>query len=357
MTTLHLRVGFMPLVDCALVVLAKDEGFAEAEGLNLELVREVSWSNLRDKLNVRLFDAAHMLGPAAIAATLGIGGVKAPMAVPMALNRDGAAITVSVRRFEELSRLAEGDMADTAVSARALAAMVARRKAAGLPPLTLAAVFGFSMHIYLLCEWLEKGGLRLGEDIRFEVVPPPQTVEALASGRIDGFCAGAPWNSAAVAAGVGAMVHASVDLRRDCHDKVLAWRADDVHRRPAAVAKLGAAILKASAWACRPENFTRMAHHLSAPDRLALPAPLIERILHGELIQGAERPPRLIERFIRFDQEALRPEPDDADWVLAGMERAGQIVATPQMREIAAGVFLPASFEGILSTSKVSPKK
>lgn len=357
MTTLHLRVGFMPLVDCALVVLAKDEGFAEAEGLNLELVREVSWSNLRDKLNVRLFDAAHMLGPAAIAATLGIGGVKAPMAVPMALNRDGAAITLSVRRFEELSRLVEGDLADPAVSARALAAMVARRKAAGLPPLTLAAVFGFSMHIYLLCEWLEKGGLRLGEDIRFEVVPPPQTVEALASGRIDGFCAGAPWNSAAVAAGVGAMVLASVDLRRDCHDKVLAWRADDVHRRPAVVAKLGAAILKASAWACLPENFARMAHHLSTPDRLALPAPLIERILHDELIQGADRSPRDIRRFIRFDREALRPDRDDADWVLAGMERAGQIVTTPQMREIARDVFLPASFEGILSASKISPKK
>jgi len=357
MTTLHLRVGFMPLVDCALVVLAKDEGFAEAEGLNLELVREVSWSNLRDKLNVRLFDAAHMLGPAAIAATLGIGGVKAPMAVPIALNRDGAAITLSLRRFEELSRLADGDLADTAVSARALAAMVARRKASGLPPLTFAAVFGFSMHIYLLCEWLEKGGLKLGEDIRFEVVPPPQTVEALASGRVDGFCAGAPWNSAAVAAGVGAMVHASVDLRRNCHDKVLAWRADDVARRPAAVSKLGTALLKASDWACRPENFGRMAHHLSAQDRLALPAALIERILHGELIQGADRPPRLIERFIRFDREALRPDPDDAGWVLAGMERAGQIVAQPQMQEIARGVFLPASFEGILAANRTMPKE
>ncbi len=355
MTTLHLRVGFMPLVDCALVVLAKDEGFAEAEGLNLELVREVSWSNLRDKLNVRLFDAAHMLGPAAIAATLGIGGVKAPMAAPLALNRDGAAITLSLRRFEELSRLADGDLADPGVSARALAAMVARRKAAGLSPLTFAAVFGFSTHIYLLGEWLEQGGLKLGEDIRFEVVPPPQTVEALASGRIDGFCAGAPWNAAAVAAGVGAMVHASVDLRRDCHDKVLAWRADDVEKRPAAVSKLGTAILQASAWACRPENFARMAHHLSAPDRLALPVGLIERILHGELIQGADRPTRKVERFIRFDREALRPDPDDAEWVLSGMEWAGQVAVTPQTRDIARGVFLPAAFAGILATSQEQP--
>jgi NitT/TauT family transport system ATP-binding protein len=342
--TLHLRVGFMPLVDCALVILAKDEGFAEAEGLNLELVREVSWSNLRDKLNVRLFDAAHMLGPAAIAATLGVGGVKAPMAVPLALNLDGAAITFSVRRYEELARFAEGDMADPAISARALAAMVARRKASGLPPLTLAAVFGFSSHTYLLCEWLAKAGLVLGKDIRFEVVPPPQTVEALTSGRVDGFCAGAPWNTAAVAAGIGAMVHCSVDLRRNCPDKVLAWRADDAERRAAAVSKLNAAILRASDWACQPANFARLAMHLSKPDRLALPADILEPVLHWELLQGAGRPPRKVERFIRFDREALRPDPAHADWILAGMEQAGQITRSPEMTEQARAVFRPALF-------------
>lgn len=344
--TLHLRVGFMPLVDCALVVLAKDEGFAEAEGLNLELVREVSWSNLRDKLNVRLFDAAHMLGPAAIAATLGVGGVKVPMAAPLALNLDGAAITLSVRRYEELARLADGDVADTDVSARALALLVARRKASGLPPLTFAAVFGFSSHTYLLCEWLTKAGLVLGTDIRFEVVPPPQTVEALTSGRVDGFCAGAPWNAAAVSTGVGAMVHTGTDLRRDCPDKVLAWHADDIERRAAAVGKLSAAILRASEWACDPANIPRFAKHLSAHDRLALPVEILEPVLHFNLLQGAGRPPRRVERFIRFDRAALRPDPAHADWILAGMERAGQIVRTPEMTEQARAVYRPAYFPG-----------
>jgi ABC-type nitrate/sulfonate/bicarbonate transport system substrate-binding protein len=342
--TLHLRVGFMPLVDCALVVLAKDEGFAEAEGLNLELVREVSWSNLRDKLNVRLFDAAHMLGPAAIAATLGVGGVKVPMAAPLALNLDGAAITLSVRRYEELARLADGDMVDTEVSAKALAAMVARRKAAGLPPLTFAAVFGFSSHTYLLCEWLAKGGLSLGTDIRFEVVPPPQTVEALTSGRVDGFCAGAPWNAAAVSTGVGAMVHTGTDLRRDCPDKVLAWQADDFERRSEAVRKLSAAILNASDWASDPANIPRFARHLSAQDRLALPVEILEPVLQFNLLQGAGRPPRRVERFIRFDRAALRPEPAHADWILAGMERTGQIVCTPEMTAQARAVYRSAYF-------------
>jgi len=342
--TLHLRVGFMPLIDCALVVLAKDEGFAEAEGLNLELVREVSWSNLRDKLNVRLFDAAHMLGPAAIAATLGLGGVRAPMAVPLALNLDGAAITLSLRRYEEMARLAEGELADTTVSAAALATLVARRRASGLPPLTFAAVFGFSSHTYLLCEWLAKAGLVLGSDVRFEVVPPPQTVEALASGRVDGFCAGAPWNAAAVSAGIGCMLHTGTDLRRDCPDKVLAWQADDFERRPAAVGKLTRAILRASDWACDPANAPRFARHLAAPDRLALPVEMLEPILSGSLLQGAGHPPRQVRSFIRLDRDALRPRPDHADWILSGMEKAGQIVGAPEMTEQARAMFRTASW-------------
>ena len=102
MTTLHLRVGFMPLVDAALLVAAADSGIAEGHSLSLELVREVSWSNLRDRLHVRLLDVAHILAPAAIASTLGIGGVTAPMAAPLMLNLNGNALTLSLRRAQPL---------------------------------------------------------------------------------------------------------------------------------------------------------------------------------------------------------------------------------------------------------------
>jgi NitT/TauT family transport system ATP-binding protein len=337
--TLHLRVGFMPLIDCALLVLARDEGFAEAQGLALELVREVSWSNLRDKLNIGLFDAAHMLGPAAVAATLGIGGVEAPMAAAMALNLDGSAITLSLRRFEEIARLAQGDPADPAVSAAALAVLVRRRRESGLPPLSFAAVFAFSSHSYLLGRWLALGGLRLGEDIRFEVVPPPQTVEALASGRVDGFCAGAPWNAAAVAAEAGAMMLCGTDLQRDCPDKILAWRAGDIERRSTAVLRLNAALLAASDFACDPANLPRVAQLLAAPDRLGLPAELLEPVLRFDLLQGAGRPPRHVERFIRFDRAALRTDPAQADWIIDGMAAAGQLVPTEANRARARRIY------------------
>lgn len=339
--TLRLRIGFLPLVDAALLVAAADAGIAQAHGLALELVRDVSWSNLRDRLHVRLLDAAHMLAPAAIASTLGIGGVTAPMAAPILLNLNGNALTVSTRRFEEMKRVATGDLADPLVSAQALAQLVSARKASGLPPLAFAAVFGFSCHTYLLRDWMALAGLRLGEDVRLEIVPPIRTVEALASGEVDGFCAGAPWNTLAVEAGVGAILHCGVDLMPDCPEKVLAWRADDIERRGEAVARLNAALVEASCWVSDDANWPRLAKLLAAPERLAAPAALIEAILRGEIAQGGGRPARHVPSYIRFDAAAIRPDAAHADVLLAAMARAGQVVMTPDLAERARAVFTP----------------
>lgn len=343
--TLHLRIGFLPLVDAALLVAAADTGIAGAHGLSLDLVRDVSWSNLRDRLHVRLLDAAHMLAPAAIASTLGIGGVTAPMAAPILLNLNGNALTVSLRRFEELARAAKGDLADPSVSATALATLVAARKASGLPPLVFAAVFGFSCHAYLLRDWMALGGVRLGEDVRLDIVPPVRTVEALASGEVDGFCAGAPWNTLAVEGGTGAILHCGVDLVPDCPEKVLAWRADDIEHRGEAVARLNAALVDASHWASDTANWPELARLLAAPARLAAPAGLIEAILRGDIIQGGGRPPRHVPSYIRFDAAAIRPNPAQAEQLLAAMARAGQVTVTPDLAERARAVFRPLVVE------------
>ena len=91
----ELRIGFIPLADAAALLIAVDKGFCADEGLDVELVREVSWSNIRDKLNIGLFDAAHLIAPVAIASSLGIGHVKVPIVAPFGLGVNGNAITVS----------------------------------------------------------------------------------------------------------------------------------------------------------------------------------------------------------------------------------------------------------------------
>ena len=63
----QVTAGFMPLLDSALLVAAKEKGFAEAEAVDLALVRETSWANIRDRLAVGHFQVAQMLAPMPIA--------------------------------------------------------------------------------------------------------------------------------------------------------------------------------------------------------------------------------------------------------------------------------------------------
>ena len=146
----QLTLGFIPLVDCAPLVVAKEKGFAADQGLLLELVRETSWANIRDRVMVGHFDAAHMLGPMPIASTLGIGHVEAPMIAPFSFGLGGNAITLSRSVFAEMeaagARLAMGP----AEMGQALAKVVSGRRDRGDAMLTLAVVHPFSGHNYEL---------------------------------------------------------------------------------------------------------------------------------------------------------------------------------------------------------------
>ena len=58
-----IKVGFIPIIDCAAIVLAEELGAYERQGLEVEIRREVSWANVRDKLALGVLDASHILAP------------------------------------------------------------------------------------------------------------------------------------------------------------------------------------------------------------------------------------------------------------------------------------------------------
>src|SRR5579863_4573383 len=221
----QLHIGFIPLIDAAALIVAVDKGFAAAEGLDVTLVREVSWSNVRDKLNIGLFDAAHLLAPVAIASSLGLGHIKVPIAAPFNLSLNGNAITVSSALHTAIMAELDGDRFDPMASALALSRVVATRRKRGAEPLTFGMTFPFSTHNYQLRFWMAAGGIDPDEDVRLVVLPPPYMVDSIASGQVDGFCVGAPWNSLAVELGVGRIVHFGSDIIARAPEKVLAVRA------------------------------------------------------------------------------------------------------------------------------------
>jgi ABC-type nitrate/sulfonate/bicarbonate transport system substrate-binding protein len=347
--TKSLRIGFIPLVDAAALIVAVDKGFAAAEGLDVTLVREVSWSNVRDKLNLGLFDAAHLLAPVAIASSLGLGHVKVPITAPFNLGLNGNAITVSPTLHAAIMAELDGDRSDPMVTALALSRVVAARRKSGAEPLTFGMTFPFSTHNYQLRFWMAAGGVDPDEDVRLVVLPPPYMVDSLANGHVDAFCVGAPWNSVAVDLGVGHILHFVSDILVSAVEKVLAVRQDWSEKNPDTVAALVRAASRAAEFIEEPKNRAEAARILGAPERIGVDAEVIQRTLDGRLKISPDGTMRESSRYLLVGREgAARPDPVQAAWLYAQMVRWGQTSISPEALKTAMAVFRPDLYDAAL---------
>ena len=345
----RLRVGFIPLADAAATIVAVDKGFAAAEGLDIELVREVSWSNVRDKLNIGLFDAAHLLAPVAIASSLGIGHVKVPILAPFNLSLNGNAITVSPALYSALADAATGDLVDPIVSARALARVVVARRSQGAEPLAFGMTFPFSTHNYQLRFWMAAGGVDPDEDIRLVVLPPPYMVESLANRQVDAFCVGAPWNSVAVDLGVGRILHFISEILARAAEKVLAVRDRWAQENPDLLHRLLRAHARAAAYVADAANRDEVTALLAAPNRIAVDPDAIRRTLDGRLKVASDGTTRVSDRYLMVGRAgAARPDPAQAAWLYAQMVRWGQASLSDELLAAAKAVFRPDLYDAAI---------
>ncbi|MEK4031535.1 CmpA/NrtA family ABC transporter substrate-binding protein [Methylocystis sp. IM3] len=344
MTSLRpVRIGFMPLVDAAIVFVAVDKGFAAAEGLDVTLVREVSWSNIRDRLAIGHYDAAHLLSPMSIAATLGLRQVKVRLIATLNLATNGNAITVSPSLNARLLGAADGDIADPLISARALRAVVSEDEKRGAEPLTFAMTFPFSVHNYQLRYWMAQGGIDPDKDLRLVVLPPPFMAENLANGQIDGFCVGAPWNAVAAETAKGVVLHPGCAIFNPAPEKTLAIRESTADRDPWLVSALIRACLKAADFVAAPDNRAEVAAILARSDRVGIDAKTLHHILDGRWCATASTANK--DYLIFGDRISGRPDPYQAAWLFAQMARWGQARTSAEAQRIAEGVFNPAFFD------------
>jgi len=345
-----LRIGFIPLVDATALLVAVDAGFTATEGLDVELIREVSWSNVRDKLNIGLFDAAHLLSPVAIASSLGIGHVRVPLVVPFNLGINGNAITVSPWLFSALADATDGDLTDPKVSARALSRIVSERKARGLEPLNFGMTFPFSHHNYQLRYWMAASGIDPDEDVRLVVLPPPYMVESLASKQVDAFCVGAPWNSVAVDLGVGSILHFGREIMTRVSEKVFALRQQWAEENPDIVARLVRALVSASRFVNNADNRATVAHIVA--HRLGVNPELVVRTLTGNLKMTTDGTIRKSEQYILVSgHEANRPDTNQAAWAYAQMVRWGQAELSTELQASAENVFRADLYDSALDVT------
>jgi ABC-type nitrate/sulfonate/bicarbonate transport system substrate-binding protein len=347
-----LRIGFIPLVDAAALLVAVDKGFAREEGLDVTLHREVSWSNVRDKLNLGLFDAAHLLAPVAIASSLGLGHVKVPIVAAFNLGLNGNAITVSPALHAAIMAEVDGDPLNPLVTAQALLRVVNARKKAGAEPLVFGMTFPFSTHNYQLRFWMAAGGVDPDEDVRLVVLPPPYMVESLTSGHVDAFCVGAPWNSVAVDLGVGCILHFVSDILARAAEKVLAVREPWADKNPQVLAALIRAHERAAQFIETPEHRAEAAAILARPEFMDVDAEVVRRTLDGRLKIAPDGRVRESARYLLVGREgAARPDPVQAAWLYAQMVRWGQAPLSEASLAIATHVFRPDLYDAATGRS------
>ena len=335
----ELNIGFLPLTDAAALIAAADFGFAQSEGVTIRLHRDVSWANLRDKLMVGHYDAAHLLAPLALAATLGVGQAKCPLLAPFLLNLNGNGITASLRLADEMATLGLDPLSDWLSAARAVGAVVRARREQGRDPLTFATVHLFSTHTYLLRHFLKAGDVDPDRDVEIVVAPPSFLVDFMDRGLIDAFCVGSPWNSIAVDSRKGVLLALGCEVLAEAPEKVLAMPEQGrLARDPDGLALLRA-LAAASDWVGDAAHHHELAAVMARPDRLDCPAALVERTLSGQLVLDATGRRRDHADFIRFAGPGLHRPDRYVGWLLDEMVAAGQVQDSEVLRTAASGVF------------------
>lgn len=350
-TRFHVTAGFVPLLDSALLVVAREMGFAEEESVALSLVREVSWATIRDRLAVSQFDAAHILAPMPIACNLGLTPLAPRMIAPMALGLGGNAVTVSQDLWRKMADHGATADLDPARNGAALGKVVAARQG---KPLRFAVVHPFSGHNYELRYWLAACGIDPDRDMELLVLPPPEMPNALLLRAIDGYCVGEPWNTAGVLLGQGHIATTKAALWRSSPEKVLGVNARWADREPEALTALLRALYKSALWCSAAENREALARLLSRPGYIDKPAEWLLPAITGNFQIGDGASHGLREFFVPQAKAATFPWKSHALWFYSQMVRWGQVAHEPRNVNVARNTYRPDLYRSALKSLGVA---
>jgi NitT/TauT family transport system ATP-binding protein len=331
-----ISIAFLPLVDSAVLVAAREKGFALNQDIDLTLVRSTSWATLRDRLVYGQVQAAHMLAPLAIAVTLGLSQHQARLAAPFKLNVNGNALTMSTAFAAALEPDPLRRIDDPEAAAHDFAAAIGlhHRKP------VIGVVHRFSSHALMLRYWLATAGVDPDRDLALRVLPPSLMVEALRAGEIDGFTAGAPWNSLAISQGLGEIVAVGARIWQRGVEKVLAFREDWLESNPDPVDRLLVALSRAAAWCEDVANRDELAMLLADARYVGLASDVIRPALAGKLTLRLGEPLADVPDFLLFGREATGfPWRSQALWIYSQLVRWRMTDPSPAAERLAAGVF------------------
>jgi len=337
-----LSLGIIPLTDCAPIVLAHEKGFFKQFGLDVAISKEASWANIRDKVNIGALDGAHMLAGMPIAASLGIGGLRKPTIAAWSMDLNGNAITVSNELHDAMVAADPEAMAERPCSARGLKKVIDSRSVQGMEPLTFAVVFPTSTHNYQLRYWMADAGIDPDRDVRIAVIPPPQMVANLQANNIVGYCVGEPWNSRAIAAGLGKALITSYEIWNNGPEKVLGVNLDWAEKHPNTHKAVIRALSAASQWMDRAENRMEVVDIISRPAYVNAAPEVVGMSMTGTFRYARDEAPVPLPDFNVFHRYAANfPWTSHGAWFISQMIRWGHVAEPLDVASAAASIYRP----------------
>jgi nitrate/nitrite transport system substrate-binding protein len=340
----HLTFGILPLTDCAPIVIAHEKKLFERSGITSSVAKFGSWTASRDGLLSGRAHAAQMLFGMPVAAAVGkLGTEHRPLVIPWILNRNGQAITISVRHSRRVSS-----------SARELRAFAQECREKGRP-MVFAMTLQPGTHAMWLRYWLASGGINPDTDVALITIPPPMMVANMRAGRLDGFCAGEPWNVRAIEEELGFTAVLSEEIWPDHPEKVLAFTEDFSEAHPNSVKAALKALHEASLWCDEESNRDELAAILEQPQYLACLARTIKSRL-GPMVDCASGRTAQNLRGLTFSRrECNYPQPKFAVWWLSQFRRWGMLPAAPDYLGVATRVMRPDFYEAAMNELGVPP--
>ncbi|HXG28642.1 MAG TPA: CmpA/NrtA family ABC transporter substrate-binding protein [Nevskiales bacterium] len=267
-----LAIGFIPLTDCASVVMAGELGLYKKYGLNVTVSKEASWAAVRDKLILGQLDAAHVLYGLIYGAHLGIGSQKKDMAILMGLNHNGQAITLS-NKLRDMG-VKDGTSLKAAIDKKGR-------------EYTFAQTFPTGTHAMWLYYWLAAHGIDPFVDVKNITIPPPQMVANMRVGNMDGYCVGEPWNARAIFDKIGFTATTTQAIWKNHPEKVLGTTRAFVDQYPNTTRAMMRAVLEASRHIDTLANRARVSEIIAGKSYVNAPPPVILGRMLGEYEDGA----------------------------------------------------------------------
>ena len=340
----EVKIGFIPLTDCASVVMASVLGFDKKYGVKIVPSKEASWAGVRDKLVNGELDMAHVLYGLIYGVHLGVSGPKKDMAVLMTLNNNGQAITLSKKLADK-----------GAVDGASLAKLMARDKR----EYTFAQTFPTGTHAMWLYYWLAASGINPFKDAKAITVPPPQMVANMRVGNMDGFCVGEPWGHRAIMDGIGITAVTTQDIWKDHPEKTLGTTAEFVKKHPNTTRAVMMAVLEASRWIdAGLQNKLKMAETVADKSYVNASVDAINQRILGRYQNGLGKTwddPNHMKFFA--DGSVNFPYLSDGMWFLTQHKRWGLIKEHPDYLGVAKQINQVDLYRQVASALKISVPK